>query len=985
MSFAHLDEKNNTPNIHSILDEFLNHVFQSKLPKETKEDVTSVISTLNYIKNNPGFISEAANEWNKHAPFSSSKVKKYFKYERDYKNGIIRDSEDGPGIHVNGYNSGKEASETLNYYVRQIEEILQKLTPSQQLNFATKLQFDPEMRCLDARTVFAIKWAENVLSGCPSLDYIMAECQAAYEEKSFGESRLTFFTRFCEEQGYVRCLDNNIKKEITEKLIKDYLKNILGWSEAEEQKEIKEEKEFFKIPPHHIRIGLKGMVQYHFIDKKSADNFLGKLKLVPVLKKLNIEKANVQQVNCDACKNTCFVFRLTEQQIDACLGQGGYLKLIEIKNINNTVTNKETCLPLINAIKDFDHTLTNVSAVLLEDNNWCVLQTIARDQSPEAFMRFIDKLDADTCKTAALLKDNDNWGTLQTIARYQSPEAFMRFIDKLDADTCKTAALLKNNDNWSTLQTITRFQSPEAFMRFIDKLDADTCKFILREGHNKNFIDIINYSSPENVAILFDTMKKSNQPLTDYDYFNPEYWYELWYFWLKGAIFFQPAENIIKFLEVINKDSHLDWLLRHFKKTIHADHERIILSILCYKLSQLPRFANNLDEKQEESFHPNTKINAWINNILDLQQEYRMQHPLPIPCSEEKISLQEEKILKTFETGNALIKVIDTSWTQRSDLPDPLDDLVHQLKDLSYRPVIRGKLKDKKMTSGQKTGFKLVLMKDEIIKTRTEEESLLHKKNKHRTHTKKLASTLISKELYTLPFGYTNPNREMVCVMFNADQTLPDSERLKFKALLIRDLGTFHREWIQEDRDSVYNYQRIVRQFYSKDYNEFQARINKVPGVTNEILAQIPPAAKPTITIGRDTKKARQLAQQAKLKLETECKYDNITIAFYNPEYQSCRIYSETEQALDKLEEAIHANKLPSLLISLFSKKPEPLEIEINQKILSVPIDGTPEAKLILDIIQRAKTGKVILENAWVNIVKKLVPQKNNIAPQPRK
>ena len=946
MSFAHLDEKNNTPNIHSILDEFLNHVFQSKLPKETKEDVTSVISTLNYIKNNPGFISEAANEWNKHAPFSSSKVKKYFKYERDYKNGIIRDSEDGPGIHVNGYNSGKEASETLNYYVRQIEEILQKLTPSQQLNFATKLQFDPEMRCLDARTVFAIKWAENVLSGCPSLDYIMAECQAAYEEKSFGESRLTFFTRFCEEQGYVRCLDNNIKKEITEKLIKDYLKNILGWSEAEEQKEIKEEKEFFKIPPHHIRIGLKGMVQYHFIDKKSADNFLGKLKLVPVLKKLNIEKANVQQVNCDACKNTCFVFRLTEQQIDACLGQGGYLKLIEIKNINNTVTNKETCLPLINAIKDFDHTLTNVSAVLLEDNNWCVLQTIARDQSPEAFMRF---------------------------------------IDKLDADTCKTAALLKNNDNWSTLQTITRFQSPEAFMRFIDKLDADTCKFILREGHNKNFIDIINYSSPENVAILFDTMKKSNQPLTDYDYFNPEYWYELWYFWLKGAIFFQPAENIIKFLEVINKDSHLDWLLRHFKKTIHADHERIILSILCYKLSQLPRFANNLDEKQEESFHPNTKINAWINNILDLQQEYRMQHPLPIPCSEEKISLQEEKILKTFETGNALIKVIDTSWTQRSDLPDPLDDLVHQLKDLSYRPVIRGKLKDKKMTSGQKTGFKLVLMKDEIIKTRTEEESLLHKKNKHRTHTKKLASTLISKELYTLPFGYTNPNREMVCVMFNADQTLPDSERLKFKALLIRDLGTFHREWIQEDRDSVYNYQRIVRQFYSKDYNEFQARINKVPGVTNEILAQIPPAAKPTITIGRDTKKARQLAQQAKLKLETECKYDNITIAFYNPEYQSCRIYSETEQALDKLEEAIHANKLPSLLISLFSKKPEPLEIEINQKILSVPIDGTPEAKLILDIIQRAKTGKVILENAWVNIVKKLVPQKNNIAPQPRK
>src|SRR5690606_313589 len=91
---------------------------------------------------------------------------------KDKQNGVLRDS-NGTSFHLNAYENGKEATESLARITEQMVTTLQRLAPDQRLEFAKSMEWDKTKGCLEASLGPAFDYARLQLDA-PTLDSIMA-------------------------------------------------------------------------------------------------------------------------------------------------------------------------------------------------------------------------------------------------------------------------------------------------------------------------------------------------------------------------------------------------------------------------------------------------------------------------------------------------------------------------------------------------------------------------------------------------------------------------------------------------------------------------------------------------------------------------------------------------------------------------------------------------------------------------------------------
>ena len=890
------------------LEKFLEEVFNSPLLSDAiKKDTYKIIHCLIYIYKNIDFICDAVTHKDQIKYYENPKLWRGHNPERDKKNGVLRDDE-GTAFHINGYKLAEEARrDLLENNVGQIAALLRQLTAEQRLGFARRLEFDSsnsDPGCLGKRTERSVMWGGRVLHApFPYLDDIMWDCQSIYESsKKQDASFLGLVKRFCEENKYNTCITHNENKEITDKLLSDYIGNVLGMDRDDVKPAPEPNEKVIEpfMPANHIRLGQQGMVQYHFTNQTVAEKWVGELKKNPALKNTKIEKAKASHESCShPFAEKCFIVRLNQVQIDAYFGKNIYDELIAIGKLDFSKPTIEL-IELKDKFLPSPAILLNHLAVLKITNGWSMLQIIARYQSADAFKTFIEKLKPETCNQAALLKNNEGWSTLQTIARSQSADAFKAFVEKLTPKICAETIFVKD-----TFETITEYQNPENFKLLLDKV---------REGER---------GGPGSRRYLINSL--------DYD--------EIF----KIVILFQPWENIKEFFDLVDFGIIRNYA-KYFEDNIQNKNNRLILLALQEKV--------NFNDAEKE-----VELKVLLKPLLI----YQASHPLILPQQKKDYTPAETTVLDTFKKGDALVKII-SDWATKNDInkEDPWKDFIKQHKNnYEYRPLLRN--------PAIKQGFKFDHMEKEVIPMDVPEVRAEKKKKKKRTHTKKNSYTLISKKYHTPLFGMHDERREMIGILVNADRMIPNNKkRVILKMLLKRDFGTYHRKWINENRNVVENYATQVQDISFNNYDSFKKAIDETPNITNEVLAQTNVKSWEAIIIGRDTPKAREIARLRRKDIIKQFNKE-LPIVFYDPEYRYVRIYTALEQKIDAVyDKIVSTENLPperSLFTMLFHRDRVELNISgINKQILK------NDARLIKASIEQARKADVSLEDCWNKI-----------------
>ncbi|MEO8401882.1 MAG: hypothetical protein ABI597_08845 [Gammaproteobacteria bacterium] len=645
--------------------------------------------------------------------------------------------------------------------------------------------------------------------------------------------------------------------------------------------------------PTHVFLKEKD-IQLHFANELEAKGFHRRIN----------GSLNIKNEHC-AFKHlfgNCHIISLNEEQLNNLCGENAYSLL---KNINEQIV-KNNFSVLENETSQIKNALLlNLVALLRFHDGWCILKRVARHQSPEVFQAYVAKLENGTCNKTALLQSPDGKCTLRLVAQYQSSEAFQAYLAKLDADTCKQAALLQDENGECTVLVVARYQSADGFQAYLKRLDISTAiRTLLLLNSNYEFGLGVAAHSQSHTG--FGTVLEKLSTNEGKEQFNA--WIKNgsnWRFYrlVINITIYQSADNVSTFLNVL--DQKLWQLLEQtIKPSLNDSFTRRVLrkSFSMYStddnffrilgrtlMMQAPQGMIKHSSLVNDLVTHNLKYSAvsrgkqyysavneiLSNSILFKHSDLIFDYAFP-----------EKAVTELFENGKALVKII------RTDREKNWKQFCESLADYNIREALR--------KTGEKTGWKFVHIpavideKEEkrpalavdgngkIVSCRTKEEQVQHKqdkKNRVYTHTKKTPTTYISSYLHTGLFGYAHTEREMVGLAFDITQC-------RVKALLSQDHGTFKREWLSKDRNDVVAYANRMQAISFTSFEQFRSLIDRQPYAVNEVLAKVTRESVIAIVVGRDTPKARKIAQQRQANFEVRFQR-YLPIVIYNPEQQN--------------------------------------------------------------------------------------------------
>jgi len=250
-------------------------------------------------------------------------------------------------------------------------------------------------------------------------------------------------------------------------------------------KDMKSEQSFEALTQPAIKkIGLKGMLQYHFIDKISADNFLAWTREQKDIENLN--KANIQESKNQEEK-TVYIIRLTQEQENALKklkpkelkeSKSPEIRVIISKDKidacahqlqNDTLTPEQ----YMQVITSFDSDMISAALVVVPADHWTGLAVAARYQPGAAFQALIAKASSDAISQALVVRTQNQWTGLALAARFQLGAVFQALIAIASSDAINQALVVPNQDQWTGLALAARIQPGAAFQALIAKASGD--------------------------------------------------------------------------------------------------------------------------------------------------------------------------------------------------------------------------------------------------------------------------------------------------------------------------------------------------------------------------------------------------------------------------------------------------------------------------------------------------------------------------------
>lgn len=469
---------------------------------------------------------------------------------------------------------------------------------------------------------------------------------------------------------------------------------------------------------------------------------------------------------------------------------------------------------------------------------------MAQQLSPSVFSILISKIDKilSTCTFYSSYIEN--------VAKYQTPEVFQVFIQKCSgrewqSDTCA-----------SLIRTVLQYQAREA-MTFLKVMGN---KQIYSAFYGKNPVTLSHYVKLRDVdlfSLLLSAFSSNNTRLyvsnCEGNLFSL----------LKLILCSHAKENITQFFQLFAKSTWENIEKLFYQNISDPDYQRVLSALMLKAGSVLEQYPNirlltQYQAKKPINAMPGLPLEAYAAVETSLNQ-YMLQDctnlVLDYACS-------EKLIFDLFRKSDMLAKIIRTE--EKGDSHNV--EFCSSLKDVNKRQTLRQKMNadakqfkfvpfilNKKKEKNQSKNPVVVYDKGEIIRCRTKEESVLHKKNKTRTRTKATPMTLLSQCGHTALFGHHDEKRELVGYAFNLNE-------VKLKAMYSSDCGTFRRLWVGKNLQDVIAYANEIQAILFDDIDKFKQRIDEQPDEVNEVLAKLTPESVVAIVVGRDTAAARALA-----------------------------------------------------------------------------------------------------------------------------
>lgn len=469
---------------------------------------------------------------------------------------------------------------------------------------------------------------------------------------------------------------------------------------------------------------------------------------------------------------------------------------------------------------------------------------MAQQLSPSVFSILISKIDK-ILRTCTFYSSY-----IENVAKYQTPEVFQVFIQKCSGrewqgDTC--ASLIK---------TVLQYQSQEA-SAFLKGLGN---KHIHSAFYGKNPVTLSHYMKLRDVDLFSLLLSAFSSKNTRLYVSNCE---GNLFSLLKLILCSQTKENITQLFQLFTKSTWENIEKLFYQNISDPDYQRVLSALMLKAGSVLEQYPNILlltqyQAKKPINAMPGLPLEAYAAVETSLNQ-YMLQDctnlVLDYACS-------EKLIFDLFRKSDMLAKIIRTE--EKGDSHNV--EFCSSLKDVNKRQTLRQKMNadakqfkfvpfilNKKKEKNQSKNPVVVYDKGEIIRCRTKEESVLHKKNKTRTRTKATPMTLLSQCGHTALFGHHDEKRELVGYAFNLNE-------VKLKAMYSSDCGTFRRLWIGKNLQDVIAYANEIQAILFDDIDKFKQRIDEQPDEVNEVLAKLTPESVVAIVVGRDTAAARALA-----------------------------------------------------------------------------------------------------------------------------
>jgi hypothetical protein len=544
----------------------------------------------------------------------------------------------------------------------------------------------------------------------------------------------------------------------------------------------------------------------------------------------------------------------------------------------------------------------NKALILKNHDGSCTLQVAAYNQISTAFQALVEKASPEAINQALLLKNNlDGWCTLHTAISSQDSTSLQALIAKASPEAINQALLLQNNNGWCALMTASCHQDTESFIQLVNKASPYAlCEALVKEENDgeSTLLVAAQYQSHQSISVLLQRLKSPVNALNDYFSKNSHKFFAV----LKRFSLYQSGENIIAFLSLLDDDL-LSKMAKELPNQMNDFYSFSALLAFNLKIDAVLEKQVITEEKKSDfsqaSFLEHASL--WKKPISEKLNQLKSEHKKLVEDKHE-YTPEEETVLKCLKEGNALVKMVRDDKTGTKNW----DDMIKQLCDYTIRQNIR-------IPQKPETGYKYIHIPTDVEKDEKEPGGIYFpkgkivpfdlkkqqaaKKGKKYTGTIKTPVTLISSNLNTGLFGASDPERELVGLVFDSDLCL-------YKMMLTQDRGTVLREWVNSKLQNVKAYARSIQHISHIYLIEYKKAIDGQPYAVNEALAEVNRDAILGIVIGKETPKAIDIALKRQKELEFILKR-KIPIVFYNPILQSVRIFTGQDQLLHETKKTI--------------------------------------------------------------------------------
>jgi hypothetical protein len=491
---------------------FLTEVTASRLSDNEKKHCFKVMNCLLYLNDNLSLFKFQIENRDDCTIYSVPGIDAYGNPYDNFNTKTMRDNR-LTAYHVN-YPSSEKGLLEMHDMFKQIQGVLNKLSPTKRLEFAKKFEFDKKSGCLDARIAKALLWATN--EDYPLLDDIME-----YSAKHHGDLSIARYAwRYCADKKIKICAYEGAFIPVTNQLLRNYARDILADEDALTT-------QYSYLCNMMSASSLQGDLLYHYFENESdAKKLVGWLKQQPEFKKTNnLIKSNY------AISRLSYYVALSSEQFNILVGYNTFANLLADKelpeiavklasNVKNDIAWKElltnpqladefnqrrlllsnatfiTLIELFSSWKTWvqkflDHIFFDMeTASQIEIIKWldcAVLGLCLREQLRQVQYKPLGKefsMILDKIPSAALVPFLSlrvfNEDTLLYIAVLESETTFQSLLNKISPETLAPLLQLQTKKGYTILHLAADCQSEAAFQCLLEKISPDTLASLLQ-------------------------------------------------------------------------------------------------------------------------------------------------------------------------------------------------------------------------------------------------------------------------------------------------------------------------------------------------------------------------------------------------------------------------------------------------------------------------------------------------------------------------